>query len=159
MPEELADLTEEMKAAIGTSGPATSYEVSAQGIRTFGRAVGYTDPIYFDEEAARKAGHRALLAPPGFLGMPIHDPSAPPAAPTRTGFKTPFKRVLNGGTEVEPLEMVYAGDVLEAVTTLANLQLRKGSVGQMLIRTSETLYTRRSDGAVVARTRGTGISY
>jgi hypothetical protein len=159
MPEELADLTDEMKAAVGTSGPATTFEVSAQGIRTFGRAVGYTDPIYFDEEAARNAGHRALPAPPGFLGMPIYSPKTPPTAPTRTGFKTPFKRVLNGGTEVEPLETVYAGDVLEAVTTLARLELRNGRIGQMLIRTSETLYTRRSDGAVVARTRGTGISY
>jgi hypothetical protein len=32
-------------------------------------------------------------------------------------------------------------------------------MGQMLVRTSETVYTRVSDGAVVAKTRGTGISY
>ncbi len=159
MPQELADLSDEMKAAIGTSAPPVTYEVSAQGIRTFGRAVGYTDPIYFDEAAARAAGHRALPAPPGFLGMPIYSPRTPPEAPTRTGFKTPFKRVLNGGTEVEPLATAYAGDVLEAVTTLTNLELRKGRIGQMLIRSSETVYTRRSDGTVVARTRGTGISY
>lgn len=155
---ELTDLTDEMKAAIGTSGPPATYEVTAQAIRTFARAVGYRNPIYYDEAAARKNGHQALPAPPGFLGMPIFNPFAerPRGGPQ---FTSPFVRALNGGSEVEPLEQVYAGDVLEAVTTLANLELRKGRLGQMLIRTSETLYTRTSDGAVVARTRGTGISY
>ncbi len=155
---ELVNLTDEMKAAIGTSGPATTYEVSAQGIRTFARAVGYQNPVYYDEAAALDKGHQALPAPPGFFGMAIFNPFAerPRGAPP---FASPFKRVLNGGTEVIPLEQVYAGDVLQAVTTLANLELRKGRLGQMLIRTSETVYTRTSDGAMVARTRGTGISY
>ena len=31
--------------------------------------------------------------------------------------------------------------------------------GQMLVRSTETVYTRKSDGNVVARTRGTGLSY
>ena len=61
--------------------------------------------------------------------------------------------------EIEPLDTVYAGDVLDAVTSLADLRIRKGKMGPMLIRTSETVYTRRSDGVAVARTRGTGISY
>lgn len=159
MPEELTNLTDEMKAAIGASSPPVTYEVSAQGIRTFARAVGYTSPIYYDEEAAKAKGHRGLLAPPGFLGMPIFNPHARSQGGRGPQFKSPFTRVLNGGTEVEPLEPVYAGDVLDAVTTLADLQLRKGRMGQMLIRTAETVYRRRSDGAVVAKTRGTGISY
>ncbi len=159
MPDELTDLTDEMKAAIGTSGRPTTFEVSAQGIRTFSRACGYTNPIYYDEAAANDKGHRALPAPPGFFGMPVYNPFASRPAGGRSQFETPFKRMLNGGTEVEPIETVYAGDVLEAVTSLVNLELRKGRLGQMLIRTSETVYTRVSDGAAVAVTRGTGISY
>lgn len=156
---QLSELTDEMKAAIGTRGPATVYEVTTQGIRTFARAVGYRDPVFYDEEEARRRGHPALLAPPGFLGMPRFNPLAPRVAEGRTAFRTPFRRVLNGGTRIEPLRPVYAGDVLEAVTTLMNLELRDGRLGTMLIRTSETVYTRRSDAAVVARTTGTGISY
>lgn len=157
MSEELTELSDEMKAAIGASSPPVTYEVSAQGIRTFARAVGYTNPIYYDEEAARGQGHRALPAPPGFYGMPIYNPHAQAIRGPR--FRSPFQRALNGGTEVEPLARVYAGDVLEAVTTLTNLELRRGRLGQMLIRTSETVYTRPSDGVVVGKTRGTGISY
>ena len=154
--EALAELTAEMKAAIGRAGPTVTYEVTAQGIRTFARAVGYPNPVYYSEEVARSRGHRALPAPPGFFGLPVYDPAA--AAP-RPAFRSPFKRVLNGGTEIEPIETVYSGDVLDAVSTLTDLRLREGRMGTMLIRTSETIYTRRSDSAVVARTRGTGISY
>ena len=156
--DTLTDLTDEMKAAIGQSSPATTYEVTTQGIRTFARAVGYQNAIYFDDEAAKARGHRALPAPPGFFGMPKFNPAAPRARGGR-GFQTPFRRQLNGGSEVEPLEQVYAGDELEAVTTLADLALRKGRLGPMLIRTSETIYTRKTDGVVVAKMRGTGISY
>ncbi len=154
--QALAELTDEMKAAIGRAGPAVTYEVTAQGIRTFARAVGYRDAIYYSQDVARSRGHRALPAPPGFLGLPVYDPAA--RAP-RPAFRTPFKRVLNGGTEIEPIETVYSGDVLEAVSTLSDLRLREGRMGTMLIRTSETVYSRRSDGVVVARSRGTGISY
>ena len=161
MAEKLSELTDEMKAAIGSSGAPVHYEVTTQGIRTFARAVGYTDSIYYDEAEAKTRGHRALPAPPGFLGMPGFNP-----APAKSGegarrpaFRMPFKRMLNGGTEIEPIAQVYAGDELEAVTTLTNMELKDGRMGQMLIRTSETVYTRKSDGAIVAKTRGTGISY
>jgi acyl dehydratase len=159
MVTELTDLTDEMKAAIGTSGPITIYEVTTLGIRTFARAVGYRSPIYYDEAAAKERGHRTLVSPPGYYGMPIYNPLAEPARGAGASFQSPFKRVLNGGTAIEPLAPVHAGDVLEAKTTLANLELTKGRLGQMLIRTSETEYRRTSDGAVVARTRGTGITY
>ncbi len=115
MAEELTELTEEMKAAIGSTGPVSSYEVTTQGIRTFARAVGYRDSVYYDEEAAKAKGHRALPAPPGFFGMPKFNPAAPRARGGRR-FRSPFRRALNGGSEVEPLEQVYAGDELEAVT-------------------------------------------
>lgn len=159
MVTELPDLTDEMKAAIGKGGPPTTYEVTTLGIRTFARAVGYKNAIYFDEDEAKKKGHPALVAPPGYLGMPVFNPLNQQARGPRASFESPFKRNLNGGTEVEPLAPVYAGDVLEAVTSLSNLQLTKGRMGQMLIQTSETIYTRQSDGKPVAKTRGTGISY
>ena len=154
---ELPDLTPEMKAAVNRPGAPTTYEVTTLGIRTFARAVGYTNPLYFDEGAAKAAGHKALVAPPGYLGMPVFNPNA--TAGRQRDYDSPFTRNLNGGTGVFPSERVYAGDVLDAVTTLVELKLERGRLGQMLISTSETVYTRKSDGKVVAKTRGTGLSY
>jgi hypothetical protein len=156
--DEVMELTDEMKAAIGKSGAPTTYEVTTLGIRTFSRAVGYENPIYFDDEAAKAAGHPAIVAPPGYLGMPVWNPNA--GGRREEFFQSPFTRNLNGGTAVEPLQRVYAGDVLDAVNTLTSLEIVPSrAYGQMMIRKTETTYTRRSDGAVVAKTRGTGLSY
>ena len=75
MADEVMELTPEMKEAIGKSGEPTMYEVTSLGIRTFCRAVGYEDSIYFDDEEAKKAGHPAIIAPPGYLGMPVWNPN------------------------------------------------------------------------------------
>ncbi len=154
---ELPDLTPEMKAAIGKSQPPVMYEVTSLGIRTYARAVGFKNPLYYDVEAAKAKGHRDLVAPPGYLGMPIFDPNKSTARVQ--DFPSPFTRNLNGGNEIECIEHVYAGDVLEATTTLTDLKLVPGRLGQMLIRSSETVYKRVSDGKVVAKTRNGGISY
>ncbi len=159
MAEELEDLTDEMKAAVGQETGRSTYEVTTQGIRTFARAVGYKDAKYYDEAAAKAAGYDGgLPSPPGFLGMPIFNPDSD-GGRRRELFKNPFNRRLNGGTEVEPIEQVYGGDVLEAVSRITTLELTQSRLGKMLIQNSETVYTRQSDGAVVAKTRGTGLSY
>lgn len=160
--ERMADgrieLTDEMREAIGRSLQPVEYEVTSLGIRTFARAVGYEDPIYFDDEAARAAGHSSIVAPPGYLGMPIWNPRAD--GQRQEFFKSPFTRALNGGTGVEPLEHVHAGDVLEATTTLTSVEILPSKVyGQLMVRKTETTYRRVSDGAVVAKVRGTGLAY
>lgn len=154
---DLEDLTPEMKAAIGREGDPVVYEVTTLGIRTFARAVGYTNPVYFDAAAAQAKGHRDLLAPPGYYGMPIYSPTA--VVEDLDTFGAAFTRRLNGGTEVEPVEDVYPGDVLEARTRITDLQLRPSRLGQMLVRVSETVFTRRSDGVIVGRLRNTGLRY
>lgn len=157
----LMELTDEMKAAVGSTGPPSTSEVTTTDIRLFARAVGYRSPIYYDEEEAKQQGHRALPAPPGYYGRAVPNPTRDRAAaqPRAGQVQSPFKRNLNGGSEVEPLRQVYAGDVLTSVTTLIDLQIVPSrAYGQMMIRTSETVITNQ-DGEVVARTRGTGISY
>lgn len=157
MAEELTDLTPEMKAVLGKPGPAVRYEVTTLGIRTFARAVGYTNPLYLDREAARAKGFPDLVSPPGYYGIPVFNPGH--EEDRRPTFPNPFERRLNGGTEVEPIERVFAGDDLDAVTTIISLDLRQSRLGQMLVGVAETVYTRVSDGKVVAKTRGTSLSY
>ena len=155
---EVEDLTAEMKAAIGREGVPVIYEITTLGIRTFARAVGYSNPIYYDTAAARAKGHRDLLAPPGYYGMPIYNPNGA-AEGDIDSFDSAFTRRLNGGTEVEPVEDVHAGDVLEARTRIVDLSLRPTRLGQMLVRVSETVFTRQSDARVVGRMRNTGLRY
>ena len=43
-----------------------SVEVEKGRIAFFARSIGATDPIHFDEAAARTAGYRGIVAPPTF---------------------------------------------------------------------------------------------
>ena len=158
------ELTDEMRAHIGTPGAPWTHEVTTTSVRAFARGVGYTDPVYFDEEAARAAGYRGLPAPPTYLGTAIFIPGR-----SHEIFSTPvegqphiehgLKNILDGGSETEYFETICAGDTLTAVTRVAGLDVRESkSVGTMLIATTEATYTNQ-EGKVAAIQRSQVIFY
>lgn len=157
-------ITDEMRAAVGVEGPPTVLEVEKTNCRMFARAVGHTDPIFYDEAAAKARGYRSIVAPPGFLGTPVFNPNAAAGAPGEMGgrrFSVPYKRVLNGGTEYEYFpenDVICAGDTITARTKIAGFEETTGSLGPMLITRRETTYTNQH-GKVVAKMYGTVIQY
>jgi acyl dehydratase len=148
-------VTDEMRAQIGVESDAWTVEVDRTAIRMFARSVQYTDPLFYDEAFAKEKGYRALPAPPHYLGTPIYNPDAPPRGARQ--LNVPYRRNLNGGTEIEYFDTIVAGDVLSATSKLTDLEETSGRLGPMLIIRSETTY--RRDGEVVAVARGTGIRY
>ena len=154
-------VTDEMRETIGKESEPAVLEVEKTGCRMFARAVGHTDLIFYDEEYAKSKGYRSIVAPPGYLGTRVFRPATGGGrgggAPG-IGFSVPYKRVLNGGTEVEYFDAVCAGDVLTARNKITGFNERKGGMGPMLITTRETTYTNQ-DGKVVAIERGTVIQY
>ena len=151
-------ITDKMRAEIGVESEPITFEVDKTACRMFARAVGYTDPIYFDEQYAKSKGYRSIPAPVGFLGHPVYDPNRPQRLGGYFRTDTPFKRILNGGTDIEYFHTVCAGDVLTATSKLADLSEREGRLGPMLVTVTESTY-RNQDGKLVARARGTGIQY
>lgn len=152
-------ITEEMRALLGVDYPPLTFDVDKSAIRLWARAVGYTDPVFYDEEAARQAGHPTLLAPPGFLGHERYGPEADVGSkgPPIRGLNPKLNRSVNGGTEYEYRANVYAGDVLVATTRFTDFKERHGSLGDMLIISRETTFRRGSDPVVVMR--ATAINY
>lgn len=155
---ETSVITDKMRAEIGVESEPVTFEVDKTACRMFARAVGYTDPIYFDEQYAKSKGYRGIPAPVGFLGHPVYDPNRPQRLGGYSRTDTPFKRILNGGTDIEYFDTVCAGDVLTATSKLADLSEREGRLGPMLVTVTESTY-RNQDGKLVARARGTGIQY
>ena len=151
-------ITDAMRAEIGKESEPVPFEVDTSACRMFARAVGYTDPLFFDEEYARSKGYRSTPAPVGFLGHPVYNPSAPQRLGGYFRTDSPFKRILNGGTDIEYLETVCSGDLLSATSKLVDLSERAGRLGPMLVTVTETIY-RNAQGKVVAVARGTGIQY
>jgi acyl dehydratase len=160
-------ITDEMRAAVGVDGPPSTLEVEKTNCRMFARAVGHTDPIFYDEAAAKARGYRSIVAPPGFLGTPIFNPNRPAGAPGEMGgarFAIPYKRVLNGGTDYEYFpdgpdgDVICAGDTITARSRIAGFEETTGSLGPMLITRRETTYTNQH-GKVVCKMHGTVIQY
>ena len=157
-------ITKEMQAVIGWESSPWDCEVTATSVRAFARGVGYTDLVYYDVEAAKKAGYRNLPAPPTYLGTPIFIPgksddylpfppdSMPPLEHGLTG-------LLDGGTETEYFKTICAGDTLTCVNKLASLNTKESKgLGTMLIMSTEATYTNQ-DGKVAAIQRAQVILY
>jgi hypothetical protein len=156
--EKTSVITDEMRARIGVESEPVPYEVDNLGCRQFARAVGYTDPVFYDEDVAKARGYRGILAPPGFLGHPVHNPNKPARAPEAFRLDIPYKRVLNGGTDIEYFADICSGDRLAASTKLSDLVEREGKIGPMLIMSTETIF-RNEKGETVAIQRGQAIRY
>ncbi len=158
-------ITEAMRALQGIEGPETRYEVTTTGVRQFARAVGYADPVFYDQEEAQRRGYRDLPAPVGYLGTLVfhpatHDWSGQPRRQEGPRFESPYSLVLNGGTDVEYLGEICAGDMLTARTKLESVSERWAASlnSGMLIAVSATTFRNQHD-QVVAVSRNTGLSY
>jgi hypothetical protein len=162
---ERFEITESMRAQIGKESPPWTYEVTTTSVRAFARGVGYTDPVYFDVEAARRAGYVSLPAPPTYLGTPVFIPgrssdtfSMPTDGAPR--IEHGLAGLLDGGVETEYFTDVCASDTLTVTTRLQNLETRHSkALGVMLIATIETTFTNAAMGKIAAVQRGQAIYY
>lgn len=143
-------------------GPATA-EITAKDAQRYAQAVGDLNPAYFDQAAARAAGHPRLAVPPTFVQYALVE--GRPLAETRTDglfqgdipIKLAVSRTMFGGEEWDFLAPVLVGDRITAETRLAAVDQKEGSKGPFVRITRETTYTNQ-EGTVVARTRQIGIA-
>ncbi|MHB8576991.1 MAG: FAS1-like dehydratase domain-containing protein, partial [Dehalococcoidia bacterium] len=64
-------ITQEMRDAIGVESEPSTSEIDKTSVRMFARAVGHTDPVFYDEDEAKRRGYRSLPAPPHYLGTRV----------------------------------------------------------------------------------------
>ena len=145
-------LTEEMRQqAIGLEGPPVTTEIEKGAIIKFAQAIEDDNPVFNDEEAARKSPYGGLIAPPTFLRSVRSSRREVP-------FDIPFNNSLDGGSDWEYFEPVRPGDLITAVSRITDMQERSGRMGLMIITTTVTTYTNQF-GQVVATQATTGIRY
>jgi hypothetical protein len=158
------EITDEMRAAIGVESDPWPVEFTSTGIRAFARGVGYTDPVYYDVEAAKAAGYANLPAPPTYLGVPVFlpgksDPTYGGPPRTRGGLRIDLKNVLDGGTETIYERVPVAGETLSSTTSVTNLEVKESkSIGAMLVISSQTIF-RDAAGQTVLTSKGQALYY
>src|SRR5512132_3480461 len=139
------------QALVGKEYPPVRYEVGREKLREFAVALGETDPIYHEEEAARAAGHPDLPAVPTFpivlsfrAGQHVYgDPD----------LGLDYSRVVHGEQEFEYYRAICAGDRLLAAGKVVGVEA-KGRHEVLVVETNVTTET----GEPVCKARGLIIS-
>ena len=110
--------------AIGKSYPATTYAVGREKIREYARAVGETNPLYLDVEAARAAGYADVVAPPMFAVVYAAPSITPALFDPEVGMN--FANMLHAGQEFEWGPLIVAGDEIATTTSVRDISERGG---------------------------------
>ncbi|OGO38824.1 MAG: hypothetical protein A2147_04380 [Chloroflexi bacterium RBG_16_57_8] len=159
---------EELKEFIGRTVETSVFEVEKEPIRRFADAVGDMNPLYWDEEYARKSRHGSIIAPPGFIsslwftGRSVKwgprerttESLGPPelmAALARAG----YRRIIDTGIDYEFFQPVKAGDAISSTTVVRDI-MERGKDTKVAFLITETTHTNQ-DGRVVAKARSTTI--
>ena len=144
-------ITPEMRAAVGVESESHVNEVEKGAIIKFAAAIGDTNPIFTDDEAARNSRYGGIIAPPTFCRTMS-------SGPMKVDVRSPYSANLDGGSDWEYYEPVRPGDRISVTAMVSNVFERPGRLGNMFFIQRETKYVNQF-GRTVAVQRTTGISY
>lgn len=108
-----------------TYPPSSPYLVGREKVREFARALGETNPVFLDTEAARAEGHPDIIAPPTFaiqLSM-----SAAEAVVMDPELGLDYSRVVHGDQRFVYTRPIAAGDELVATVTIDGIRSAAGN--------------------------------
>ena len=110
--------------AIGKKYPVSSYAIGREKVREYAHAVGETNQLYLNVEAARAAGYADVVAPPMFAVVYQGRAITPALFDPEVGID--FPRMLHGGQEFRWGELVVAGDEIDTTTSVKDISTRGG---------------------------------
>jgi len=110
--------------AIGKTYPPLVYAVGREKVREFAAAVGETDALYSDVEAARAAGYDDVVAPPMFAVVYAGASLTPALFDPEVGIV--FAMMVHGRQEFRWGRVVVAGDEITTTTTVKDIATRGG---------------------------------
>jgi acyl dehydratase len=110
--------------AIGKQLAPVTYAVGREKIREYARAVGETNPLHLDVEAARAAGYPDLVAPPMFAVVYSAPAVGPGIFDPEVGID--FAMMVHGGQEFRWGKPVVAGDEITTTASVKDISERDG---------------------------------
>lgn len=145
---------------VGMQGPVKPAHapLEADTLRRFVQATMDADPLHFDASYAADTRYGQVVAPALYPVHAFRPPAGSPdnlvsvqQDPNADGtygndgvyfglepIESPFKRLLNGGNEIEFFRCLAVGELCTAQARYANVLLKEGKSGQMLLVDIET---------------------
>ena len=154
-PDEVP-IPEELKKWIGRETQLGTAVVEAGAIRKFADAFKDPNPLYRDEEYARRTPYGGLIAPPTFVHC-LRDVGYASFSPGPMPFK--YDTPLNGGNDFEFYKPLRPGDVITGKAKLTDIYGRASKrMGPMIFTVVEITYTTLKN-ELVMKQRSTSIYY
>ena len=119
---------------VGHAFPTVTWEIEKGRLRAFANAIGDLRPECHEEQAARAAGYRSLLAPPTLINSGPLDHGSTDLLLATIGVN--IANILHGEQSFRYHAPVCAGDVLSYESTIADIAVKKN--GAMELVTQET---------------------
>src|SRR3954452_17181288 len=110
--------------AVGKTYPPLIYAVGREKVREYALAVGETNPLHLDVEAARAAGYADVVAPPMFAVVYSAPAMGPAIFDSDVGMN--FAMMVHGGQEVAWGPLAVAGDEITTTVTVRDISERDG---------------------------------
>jgi acyl dehydratase len=111
-------------APIGKTFAPVTYAVGREKVREYAAAVGETNPLHLDVEAARAAGHADVVAPPMFAVVYSSPAIMPALFDPEVGMD--FARMVHGAQEFRWGPLVVAGDEIRTTASVKDISDRGG---------------------------------
>jgi len=111
---------------IGKTYEPTTYAVGREKIREFAAAVGETNPLYFDPDAARDAGYGDVVAPPMFAVVYGARSVGPAILDPEVGIN--FAMMVHASQEFIWGPLLVAGDEITTTASVKDVSDRGGMV-------------------------------
>jgi acyl dehydratase len=137
---------------IGTISEPRAVDVEAGFLKFFAKATGETNPVYFDEEAARAAGHPSIPMPPTyFFSLQMSAPAKRgDVFDKANGLGVQMGKVLHGEQGFTYHRQVYAGDRITITTTTSDIYAKKGGALEFVVQVTRF---ENGDGELCAEAR------
>ena len=136
--------------AAGKTYEPKTYAVGREKVREYANAVGETNPLHLDVEAARAAGYADVVAPPMFAVVYSAPAMAPAVLDPEVGINLAL--MVHGGQEFVWGKPVVAGDEITTTASVQDISERDGK-GFYVFETVST----NQDGDTVATGTWTNI--
>ncbi len=130
---------------IGKTYAEHSVYVEKGQLKFFAKVVGIDSPVYTDEDEAKAAGYRSILAPPTFAFS--LDLARPNQFLHIEEMGVDMKQVLHGGQRFEYLGPIFAGDTIKFRSAITDVYSKKG--GALNFFETETIVSNQFDEVVV----------
>jgi len=129
------------KKWIGHELPASVLPIERSRLQFFAKAIGETNPVYTDPDAARAAGYSDLPAPPTFLFAAELDSGA--SFQLLDDLQIPIAKLLHGEQSFTYIRPACVGDTVTVNSTVSDIYDKKNGALEFVVKTSRATNQRQ----------------